>query len=194
MATRIKPPPKPLYEQDVYVWSRRQADLLRARRCDELDLEHLIEETDDLGGAAKKSVRSLARTIIEHLLKVEHSPAVDPRPGWRDTIWAARDDLSDDLTPSLRRELGQERMSSTRRRASGRKRLAATTARPQPPTRFRRPASTRSTGSRATGCRTAAARRLTTADLEQPGLITSLRCADQRLWSALRTGVPAVPR
>lgn len=108
MATRIKPVMRSLHNEDIYVWSRHQAELLRAGRYDELDLEHLIEEIEDLGGAAKKSVRSRARTIIEHLLKLQHSPAVDPRPGWRDTVRAQRDDLLDDLTPSLRRELGQE--------------------------------------------------------------------------------------
>jgi hypothetical protein len=108
MATQIKPAPKELYRKDFYVWAQRQAALLRARRHDELDLEHLIEEVEDLGSAAKKSVRSRARTIIEHLLKLQHSPGVDPRPGWRDTIRAQRDDLLDDLTPTLRRELDEE--------------------------------------------------------------------------------------
>jgi Domain of unknown function DUF29 len=108
MATQIKPAPEALYDDDFYVWTQRQAELLRARRYDELDLEHLIEEVEDLGGAAKKSVRSRARTIIEHLLKLQHSPAVDPRPGWRDTVRTQRDDLLDDLTPTLRRELDEE--------------------------------------------------------------------------------------
>jgi hypothetical protein len=108
MATRIKPTPKELYEEDFYVWSQRQAELLRARRYDELDLEHLIEEVEDLGGALKRSVRSRARTIMEHLLKLQHSPAVDPRSGWRDTVRRERGDLLDDLTPTLRRELARE--------------------------------------------------------------------------------------
>ena len=56
MATQIEPAPKTLYDEDFYVWARRQAELLRARRYGELDLEHLIEEVEDLGGAVKKSV------------------------------------------------------------------------------------------------------------------------------------------
>ena len=108
MATRIKPTCKSLYQDDFYAWTRRQAELLRARRYDDLDLEHLIEEVAELGDAAKKSARSRGRTIIEHLLKLQHSPAVDPRAGWRDTIRTQRDDLLDDLTPTLRRELEQE--------------------------------------------------------------------------------------
>ena len=83
MATRIKPTSEPLYEQDFYAWSKAQADLLRAKRYSDLDLEHLIEEVDDLGESLNRSVRSRIRTIIEHLLKLEHSPAQDPRAGWR---------------------------------------------------------------------------------------------------------------
>jgi hypothetical protein len=108
MATRIKPAPTEQYEEDFYVWTQRQAELLRARRYDELDLEHLIEEVEDLGGALKRSVRSRVRTIIEHLLKLQYSPAVDPRAGWRDTVRRDRNDLRDDLTPTLRRELERE--------------------------------------------------------------------------------------
>ena len=108
MATPIKPAPNALYEEDFYVWTQRQAELLRARRYDDLDLEHLIEEVEDLGGALKRSVRSRVRTIIERLLKLQHSPAVDPRPGWRDTVRTQRSDLLDDLTPTLRRELEEE--------------------------------------------------------------------------------------
>ena len=78
MATRIKPTTEQLYEQDFYAWAKAQADLLRAGRYADLDLEHLIEEVDDLGESLRRSVRSRIRTIIEHLLKLEHSPAREP--------------------------------------------------------------------------------------------------------------------
>jgi Domain of unknown function DUF29 len=59
------------------------------------DLERLIEEVDDLGGALKRSVRGRIRTIIEHLLKLEHAPAPHPRGGWYDTIiWQRSDSRS----------------------------------------------------------------------------------------------------
>jgi len=108
MATRLSSRAKHLYDEDFYVWAGSQAQLLRDRRFDELDLENLIEEVEDLGGALKRSIRSRARTIMEHLLKLQHSPARDPRLGWRETIRAQRSDLLDDLTPSLRRALGDE--------------------------------------------------------------------------------------
>ena len=103
MATQIEPKTRDLYEKDFYVWAERQAELLRAGRFAELDLEHLIEEVEDLGGALRRAVRSRIRTIIEHLLRLEHSTAQEPQAGWRETIRVQRDDLLDELTPSLRR-------------------------------------------------------------------------------------------
>ncbi len=108
MATRIKEATKPLYEADFYVWAREQAALLRAGRYEELDLQNLIEEVCDLGLSLYRSVRSRVRTIIEHLLKLEHSPAQGPKSLWQDTIVVQRTDLEDDLTPSLRARIEAE--------------------------------------------------------------------------------------
>lgn len=36
MATRVRPKPEELYDRDFYVWTERQAELLRARRFQEL--------------------------------------------------------------------------------------------------------------------------------------------------------------
>ncbi len=47
MATRVKPTAKDLYDADLYA-GRRPSWLLRDGRFDELDLEHLIEEVEDL--------------------------------------------------------------------------------------------------------------------------------------------------
>jgi hypothetical protein len=104
MANRLQPPPKNFYETDPYAWALEQAALLRARRFGELDLENLVEEVEDVAGSLRLSVRSRVRTIIEHLLKLEHSPATEPRAGWRNTVRVQRDDLDDDLTPTLRRK------------------------------------------------------------------------------------------
>ena len=120
MATRIKPPSKSLYEGDFYAWAKAQADLLRAGRHAELDLEHLIEEVQDLGESLYRSARSRIRTIIEHLLKLQHSPSRDPRAGWRSTVLTQRDDLSDVLTPTLRPRVAAalpELFEQARRRA-----------------------------------------------------------------------------
>ena len=107
MATRVKPR-SDLHADDLYAWSRAQTDRLRAGRFAELDLAHLIEEIEDVGGAMKRAVRKRIRTIIEHLLKQEHSPAQEPRAAWRATVRTQRVRLRDTLTPTLRREVEGE--------------------------------------------------------------------------------------
>jgi Domain of unknown function DUF29 len=108
MATPVKPRSEELYEADFYAWATEQASLLRAGRFQDLDVERLVEEVDDLGGALYRSVRSRVRTVMEHLLKLQYAPAEAPRAGWRDTVLTQRRDLIDDLTPSLGRRLGAE--------------------------------------------------------------------------------------
>ena len=100
-----RPPLSAVYESDFRAWASRQADLLRARRFDELDLDHLIEEVADLGISERKTVFSHARQVLQHLLKLEFSPAEWPRRGWIDSIVGHRTDLDQRLTASLRREL-----------------------------------------------------------------------------------------
>lgn len=108
MATRVRSDPADLHEVDFYVWAQRQAAALRKGRLEELDLEYLAEEVQDLADGRRSAVRSRARTIMEHLLKLRYSPATPPRNGWRETVRTQRDDLEDDLTPSLREHLQSE--------------------------------------------------------------------------------------
>jgi hypothetical protein len=75
VATRIKTPPIDLYKSDFYVWALTQAEFLRDGRLEDLDLEHLIEEIEGLAGRDESAVRSHVRIIMEHLLKLQHSPA-----------------------------------------------------------------------------------------------------------------------
>lgn len=108
MATQIEPTPQNLYQDDPYLWAKAQAALLREARFAALDLANLIEEVEDLAGAMRRSVRNRTITIMIDLLKLQHSPASDPRLGWRETIRTQRTRLLNDLTPSLRRELESE--------------------------------------------------------------------------------------
>ena len=108
MATRVKPAAKNLYDEDFYVWAGRQADLLRARRFDDLDLENLIEEVEGLADTKRSAVLNNARVVMEHLLKLQHSPATDPRNGWRATVREHRRRLQTDMTPRLHQILLEE--------------------------------------------------------------------------------------
>lgn len=62
----------------------------------------------DLGKSERGAVRRHVRTIIEHLLKLEHSAAHEPRAGWIIRVTHARIALQDKLTPSLRRGLAAQ--------------------------------------------------------------------------------------
>jgi hypothetical protein len=108
MATQIRTKAKQLYEDDFYVWTETQAALLRKRQFEALDLGNLIEEVEALGRAEKSSVLNNASVIIEHLLKLQHSPARGPRNVWRASVREHRRRLRRDLTLRLRRILDEE--------------------------------------------------------------------------------------
>jgi hypothetical protein len=108
MATRVRLKAKQLYEQDFYVWTEVQAGLLRERRFEALDLDNLVEEVEALGRAEKSKVLNNASVIIEHLLKLQQSPATEPRNAWRATIREHRRRLRRDVTPRLEQALRDE--------------------------------------------------------------------------------------
>jgi hypothetical protein len=105
MATQVRAKTKDLYEEDFYVWTEAQAALLRARRFEALDLANLVEEVEGLGDAKKSAVLNNASVIVEHLLKLQHSPAQEPRNDWRASVREHRRRLRRDLTPRLRQIL-----------------------------------------------------------------------------------------
>jgi hypothetical protein len=97
-------PDGPRYDDDFYAWTQYQAEVLRTmRRTDNrLDRENLAEEVEDLGKSERNAVRSQIVRIVEHLLKLEYSPAIDPRLDWEAAIIEARQALADSITPTLR--------------------------------------------------------------------------------------------
>ena len=105
MAKALK---RSLYQTDYYAWTKQQAAELRklaaTRANTALDLANLAEEVESLGRSDLATARSQLRRIIEHLLKLEHSPAAEPRFGWRESVIEARDVIPDVITATLRRE------------------------------------------------------------------------------------------
>lgn len=98
----------PAYDDDFFAWTQDQARLLREAAAERvnlpLDFAHLALEIEDMGKSDRRSVQSALARVIEHLLKLEFSPAADPRGGWRKSVRehraAALDALDD--SPSLR--------------------------------------------------------------------------------------------
>jgi hypothetical protein len=89
-----------LYDRDYTTWAKMSADLLRAGRFDELDIEHLLEELRDMGKSEQRSLESHLRVLFAHLLKWQFQYAqladrwreFDGR-SWRTTIAHQRTEL-----------------------------------------------------------------------------------------------------
>ena len=108
--------PGALYDEDFVRWTEEQAAALRraqslplaGRRGSnlKLDWQHLAEEIESLGKSDRRELRSQITRVLRHLLKLEVSPAAEPRAGWRATIDEARMEIEGllDDSPSLRRE------------------------------------------------------------------------------------------
>lgn len=86
-----------LYERDFFLWTQRQAAELRHaaehRANLPLDFANLAEEVESLGKSDRRAVTNHLATVIEHLLKLENSPAQPPRAGWRRSARDARTQL-----------------------------------------------------------------------------------------------------
>jgi hypothetical protein len=67
-------PASPPYELDGYGWAFAQAELLRQRRFDEVDLDHIIDEIETVGRSEWRTVRSALRVLSMHILKWQHQP------------------------------------------------------------------------------------------------------------------------
>jgi hypothetical protein len=102
-----------LYDRDILEWSERQAALLRRRAAGELvndaelDWPNVAEEIEALGKSERSALASHIAIVIEHLAKLEASPAIEPRIGWQETVLRARADIDELLqsSPSLRPSL-----------------------------------------------------------------------------------------
>ncbi len=94
-------------ETDFFAWAEIQAAALRRRDVAAIDWTQLAEEIEDLGRSERRAVESLLMRMIEHLLKLQHSPATDPRRGWADSVWAHRAQVRRllEANPSLRQRI-----------------------------------------------------------------------------------------
>jgi hypothetical protein len=98
-----------LYDTDILLWSEQQAELLRRLAAGEainepVDWQNLAEEIEALGKSQARELASRIATVLEHLIKLQVSPALDPQPGWRSTIRRERREIERLLAdaPSLR--------------------------------------------------------------------------------------------
>ena len=58
-----------LYEKDFLAWTQQQSELIRQGRWQEVDLDHLIEELEDMGKTNHRELESRLVVLLAHLLK-----------------------------------------------------------------------------------------------------------------------------
>ena len=83
-----------LYEQDFWAWTQTQAELLKHRQWDDLDLPNLIEEIESLGRQQRQELRNRLSILIGHLLKWQFQPHKRTR-SWISTIRIQRLDIDE---------------------------------------------------------------------------------------------------
>ena len=75
----------PKYEEDFHSWAMNTADLLRQRRFDDVDMDHLIEEIESMGRSEKQQLTNRLAVLIAHLLKWQYQSEFRTR-SWQGTI------------------------------------------------------------------------------------------------------------
>jgi hypothetical protein len=98
-----------LYDTDTVAWSGQQAQLLHRIAAGERlnvapDWPNIAEEIEALGRTQLRELASRIAVILEHLIKLQASPAGEPRAGWRATVRRERGEIDRLLAdaPSLR--------------------------------------------------------------------------------------------
>jgi len=94
---------KSLYETDFVEWSDRNAELLRAGRFAEVDIENVAEEIQSLSKSEQSAVWSFLQLLLMHKIKQIIQPERDGA-SWRVSIEKARLALEHRIadSPSLR--------------------------------------------------------------------------------------------
>ena len=99
-----------LYEVDDQQWLEETIASLQSRQFESLDLDHLIEELEDLGREKRNAVASLLEQVIRHLLLLQYWTAQSKESGvhWQGEIYTFRVQLKRKLTTTLRHYLAAE--------------------------------------------------------------------------------------
>ena len=64
------------YETDFYLWTQQQADLLRQRQFNriDLDVENIAEEIESMGKRDRRSISGYIQNVLLRLLKWRYQP------------------------------------------------------------------------------------------------------------------------
>ncbi len=74
------------YDSEFVAWTKEQALALRRRATNAIDWDNIAEEIESLGKSDLRDLRSRIQTILDHLMRLQASPAQAPRHGWERTL------------------------------------------------------------------------------------------------------------
>lgn len=99
------------YDIDFDRWTLAQARALSQRQDADLDRDNLAEEIESLGKSDRRALGSHLRTLMLHLLKLQHQRN-HPTGSWKQSISNARSEIDDYLadSPSLAAEAVLEKL------------------------------------------------------------------------------------
>jgi hypothetical protein len=62
------------YEQDYHAWAQHTAELIRQGHFAEIDIEHLVDELEDMGASKERELENRLGILLAHLLKWRYQP------------------------------------------------------------------------------------------------------------------------
>lgn len=94
------------YETDIAAWADEQAWLVRNKKFELLDIEHIAEEIEDVGKSEQRELANRMAVIIAHLLKWQFESELRGA-SWTRTIKEQRKSLEFHIkdVPSLKSKL-----------------------------------------------------------------------------------------
>jgi hypothetical protein len=96
----------PAYDEDFFLWTQRQAALVRAGQFDLVDWKNVALEIETVGSRERRELGTRLKILMIHLLEWECLPQKRSK-SWRVAINDQRDEIEQLLAedPSLRREI-----------------------------------------------------------------------------------------
>lgn len=97
-----------LHEEDFYSWCQEQAKNLSEKNFHKLDIQHLVEEIQDVGESLARELESCLRILFLHILKWKYQPAFRSK-SWEFSIKEHRRRVKRRLnkTPSLKARIDE---------------------------------------------------------------------------------------
>ena len=105
-----------LYDEDILLWSERQASLLRrlaaGERVNDTDLDwtNISEEIEAMGRGELRACESLLMQAVVHRIKQACWPDSSEVPHWHEEEIRFRQEAADAFSPSMRQRIDLDRV------------------------------------------------------------------------------------